>query len=91
MQVDDEIRSLVTKATDSKTIKQAAMRKGMNSLRGDGARKVLAGITSVEEVLRQMAEHKWGTTVVVDGDKPVGIVTTTDALRLCVDLLENES
>lgn len=43
---------------------------------------------SLEAVLREMAEHKWGTVVVVEGDKPVGIVTTTDALRLCVDLLE---
>lgn len=39
-------------------------------------------------VLREMAEHKYGTAVVVDGGQPVGIVTTTDALRLCVDLLE---
>jgi acetoin utilization protein AcuB len=46
---------------------------------------------SLPAVLRQMAEHKWGTAVVVDEGKPVGIATTTDALRLCVDLLEGES
>lgn len=43
---------------------------------------------SLKAVLREMAEHKYGTVVVVEGDRPVGIVTTTDALRLCVDLLD---
>lgn len=42
---------------------------------------------SLQAVLREMADHKYGTVVVVEGDRPVGIVTTTDALRLCVDLL----
>lgn len=42
---------------------------------------------SLPAVLREMAEHKYGTAVVVEGDVVVGIVTTTDALRLCVDLL----
>ncbi len=46
---------------------------------------------SLSAVIRQMAEHKWGTTIVTEGAKPVGIVTTTDALRLCVDLLEQKS
>lgn len=45
---------------------------------------------SLPAVLREMANHKWGTVVVVDGEKPVGIVTTTDALRLCVELLGSE-
>lgn len=42
---------------------------------------------SLPAVLREMAEHKYGTAVVVRDDEVVGIVTTTDALRLCVDLL----
>ncbi|MCX4246599.1 CBS domain-containing protein [Paraliomyxa miuraensis] len=42
---------------------------------------------SLPAVLREMAEHKYGTAVVVEDDRVVGIVTTTDALRLCVDLL----
>jgi len=52
MLIDDEIRALVTVNTDSKTIKRKAMDKGMNSLRADGARKVLSGQTSLAEVLR---------------------------------------
>jgi acetoin utilization protein AcuB len=43
---------------------------------------------SLPAVLREMAAHKYGTAVIVDGERPVGIVTTTDALRLCVSLLE---
>jgi acetoin utilization protein AcuB len=41
----------------------------------------------VAEVVAQMAEHKYGTTVIVEGDRPVGIFTTVDALRLCATLL----
>ncbi|HXK26204.1 MAG TPA: type II secretion system ATPase GspE, partial [Myxococcota bacterium] len=57
MLIDDDIRGLVTQNIDSKTIKNMAVRKGMHSLRGDGARKVLAGITSVAEVLRATEEE----------------------------------
>ena len=41
----------ILKQSDSKTIGQAAQRNGMRVLREDGARQVLAGVTSVEEVL----------------------------------------
>ncbi len=57
MQVDDDIRSLVSQNIDSKSIKQRAISKGMHALRSDGARKVLAGITSVAEVLRATEEE----------------------------------
>ncbi len=57
MMVDDDIRSMVSKAIDSKTIKKAAVSKGMGTLRVDGARKVLRGITSVAEVIRATEEE----------------------------------
>jgi len=57
MLIDDDIRALITQNTDSKTIKKQAMAKGMNSLRADGARKVLQGITSVAEVIRATEEE----------------------------------
>jgi general secretion pathway protein E len=57
MLVDDDIRSMVSRNIDSKTIKKMAVSKGMGSLRQDGARKVLAGITSVAEVLRATEEE----------------------------------
>jgi general secretion pathway protein E len=57
MLIDDDIRGLVSQNIDSKTIKNMAVRKGMHTLRSDGARKVLAGITSVAEVLRATEEE----------------------------------
>jgi len=57
MQIDDDIRNLVSQNIDSKTIKNAAVRAGMHPLRSDGARKVLAGHTSVAEVLRATEEQ----------------------------------
>ncbi len=57
MLIDDELRGLVSQNIDSKTIKQAAVRKGMRTLRGDGALKVLQGITSSAEVLRATEEE----------------------------------
>jgi general secretion pathway protein E len=58
MNVDDDIRGLISQNVDSKTIKTMAMRKGMGTLRADGARKVLAGITSVAEVIRATEEEE---------------------------------
>lgn len=50
--IDDEIRALITQNTDSKTIRRKGIELGMHTLRVDGARKVLSGLTSVAEVLR---------------------------------------
>ncbi len=52
MLIDDDLRALVTQNVDSKTIKRRAVEKGMGTLRHDGARKVLDGMTSIAEVLR---------------------------------------
>lgn len=52
LHLDDEIRHLVMSRTDSSTIKQRAIQKGMRTLREDGVRKVLEGLTTTEEVLR---------------------------------------
>ena len=57
MLVDDDIRGMVSRSIDSKTIKKMAMSKGMHTLRYDGARKVLQGVTSVAEVLRATEEE----------------------------------
>lgn len=57
MAIDDEIRALLSQNVDSKTIKAEATRKGMGTLRADGARKVLAGVTSVSEVIRATEEE----------------------------------
>ena len=57
MVIDDEIRALLSSNTDSKTIKRQAVSKGMVTLRGDGTRKVLEGITSLAELLRATEEE----------------------------------
>lgn len=54
--IDDQIRSLILQRVDSNTIKNAATKNGFETLRIDGAHKVLEGITSVEEVL--LATHE---------------------------------
>jgi len=51
LMMDDMVGPLVLKGADAQTIKRQAMETGMDSLRDDGARKVLSGLTSVEEVL----------------------------------------
>jgi general secretion pathway protein E len=51
MMMDDAIREMVMKRAGSTTIKQYAISKGMKTLRMDGARKVLQGITTPEEVV----------------------------------------
>jgi general secretion pathway protein E len=49
--VTDAVRGLCLKSADSVTIRRAAVEEGMDTLRDDGARKVLEGATTIEEVL----------------------------------------
>jgi len=50
--VNEEIQDLIYKRESAGTIKKAALAGGLQTLRMDGARKVLRGITTVSEVLR---------------------------------------
>jgi acetoin utilization protein AcuB len=43
--------------------------------------------SSLEWIVMEMSQHKYGATVVVDGKKVVGVFTTVDALRALQDLL----
>jgi len=52
MLLDDSIKSLILQTSDANAIRRKAMEQGMVSLRQDGARKVLEGITTIEEVFR---------------------------------------
>lgn len=54
--INDEIRNLVLQNINSQIIKTKAVECGMTTLRADGAAKVLAGVTSIEEVLRVTQE-----------------------------------
>ena len=50
--VDDTIRGLILAKANAQTIRKAARKDGMHLLRDDGWKKVLRGITTVEEILR---------------------------------------
>ncbi len=50
--VSQGIRKLIMTNADSEAIKELAIREGMTTLRSDGLVKAMAGITTVEEVLR---------------------------------------
>ena len=54
--IDEEIRSLILKDTDASTLKKIVVSRGMRTLRNDGALKVMAGLTTIEEVMRVTAE-----------------------------------
>jgi general secretion pathway protein E len=56
MLVDDAIGPLILRKADARAIKRMAWEQGMDTLRDDGARKVLAGRTTVEEVLAATQE-----------------------------------
>jgi len=50
--LDDEMRHLILTSTDAVAVTRQAVQRGMITLREDGARKVVAGVTTTEEVLR---------------------------------------
>jgi general secretion pathway protein E len=50
--IDDAIGHMINERARAADIRQASRAKGMNTLLEDGMRKVLAGITTTEEVLR---------------------------------------
>jgi len=52
MIIDSEIQNLIYKQESAGTIKRFALNAGLQTLRMDGARKVLAGTTTISEVLR---------------------------------------
>jgi general secretion pathway protein E len=57
MVVDDEIRSLVMENSDAATLRRHCTSLGMKVLRQDGAERILAGETTIEELLRQTQEE----------------------------------
>ncbi|MGB0678159.1 MAG: GspE/PulE family protein [Polyangiales bacterium] len=51
MVVDEPVRREILNQSDATTMMRVACQRGMRTLREDGARHVVAGVTSVEEVL----------------------------------------
>ncbi len=52
LMMSEPLQNLILKTYDSHRIKSEAIRRGMTTLYQDGIQKVLAGITTIEEVLR---------------------------------------
>ncbi len=52
MLIDEEIQELIYKRESAGVVKKSALNAGLQTLRMDGARKVLAGVTTIAEVLR---------------------------------------
>jgi len=52
LSVSKEINRLILNRADSTTIKEQAIKEGMTTMAQDGLRKVEAGLTTIEEVLR---------------------------------------
>ena len=53
--IDDEARKLIYERVPSSVLRARAREMGMRTLREDGARKVLAGLTTADEVIRTTA------------------------------------
>lgn len=56
--ITDDIRPLILKKADAASVKKAAMKGGMKTLRQDALEKVFRGITSVEEMARAINEEE---------------------------------
>jgi type IV pilus assembly protein PilB len=55
--VNDNVRELVVKRESLAAIRNAACEAGMKTLRENGLKKVMEGITTIEEVLRETKEY----------------------------------
>lgn len=56
LRVDDDIRAAITARSSAAAIRHIAVGKGMSTLREDALRKVQAGLTTIEEVIRVTTE-----------------------------------
>ena len=55
--MSDSIRNLVRKKVDSTGLHKAAREEGLVTMSEDGIKKALAGITTIEEVLRVTRQY----------------------------------
>ncbi|MCS7306706.1 MAG: type II secretion system ATPase GspE [Thermoguttaceae bacterium] len=53
MVLNDALRELINKGCSTQTLREAALQQGMRPLRVSGLEKVFAGITTIEEVIRE--------------------------------------
>lgn len=54
--IDDDLRSVILRNADALSLKKAAIARGFKPMRYDGLRKILQGVTTIEEVLATTQE-----------------------------------
>lgn len=54
--IDEDARSLILRRATTRDIRQHAIQRGMSTLRMDGWKRALEGVTTVEEILRVTQE-----------------------------------
>lgn len=60
MVVDDALRAAILQGQDAASLQHLAVQRGMHTLYDDGLRKVAAGLTSLDEVLRVTQDSQEG-------------------------------
>ena len=53
MHMNDQLRELINRGSSTEKLRDMALQTGMRSLRASGLERVLTGITSIEEVIRE--------------------------------------
>jgi type IV pilus assembly protein PilB len=56
LEINEEIRALITGHADSSQIRAAAVKNGMITMAEDGLRKASEGVTTIEEIFRIIHE-----------------------------------
>ena len=56
LDINDEMRTLIVSNPDANVLRSAALKAGMLTLKDDGKKKVLAGVTTPDEVMRVTQE-----------------------------------
>ena len=56
LDIDEDMRRLIVTKSDSNVLRAQAVKSGMRTLKDDGCSKVLAGTTTLDEVLRVTQE-----------------------------------
>jgi type II secretory ATPase GspE/PulE/Tfp pilus assembly ATPase PilB-like protein len=58
MEISDRLRNLIVSKVSSSALRNAAIEEGLKTLLSEGIKKILAGITTVEEVMRVSKESE---------------------------------
>ncbi len=79
--VDDAIKDLILKKPTSEQIKKTAVLGGMHTLRQNGWRKVIAGMTTLDEVMKVTQAEKYGPENFVPVAEPVAEPVNKDGQK----------